>query len=162
MIKILTDSTADFSLAEAAALGLAVVPLGVHFGSEHYLDGVDLPLPTFYNMLERAAKLPTTSQPGPAQFLEHFEAAKQSGDTLVCVLLSSALSGTCQSAEIAKAECEYDNIYIVDSGSATLGLNLLVRRAVRLRYRLFCSRGPAGRCLTGAQCAKKHMQFMPL
>lgn len=47
------------------------------------------------------------------------------------MLLSAALSGTCQSAEIAKEEAEYDNIYIVDSRSATLGLQLLVRRAVQ-------------------------------
>lgn len=115
MIRILTDSTADFSMADAAALGVAVVPLTVSFGDAHYQDGIDLPLERFYDML----------------FLSHFLAAKAAGDTVICVLLSAALSGTCQSAEIAKEEAEYDNIYIVDSRSATLGLQLLVRRAVQ-------------------------------
>ena len=131
MIRILTDSTADFSMADAAALGVAVVPLTVSFGDAHYQDGIDLPLERFYDMLAAADKLPTTSQPSPELFLSHFLAAKAAGDTVICVLLSAALSGTCQSAEIAKEEAEYDNIYIVDSRSATLGLQLLVRRAVQ-------------------------------
>ena len=118
MIRILTDSTADFSMADAAALGVAVVPLTVSFGDAHYQDGIDLPLERFYDMLAAADKLPTTSQPSPELFLSHFLAAKAAGDTVICVLLSAALSGTCQSAEIAKEEAEYDNIYIVDSRSA--------------------------------------------
>ena len=131
MIRILTDSTADFSMADAAAMGVAMVPLTVSFGDAHYQNGIDLPLERFYDMLAAADKLPTTSQPSPELFLSHFLAAKAAGDTVICVLLSAALSGTCQSAEIAKEEAEYDNIYIVDSRSATLGLQLLVRRAVQ-------------------------------
>lgn len=130
MIRILTDSTADFSLADAAALGVHVVPLAVHFGDEHYRDGIDLPLEQFYDMLASADKLPTTSQPSPEQFLIPFLEAKEAGDTVICVLLSSALSGTYQSAEIAKAEAEYDKIYLVDSRNVTLALQLLVRRAL--------------------------------
>ena len=48
MIRILTDSTADFSMADAAALGVAVVPLTVSFGDAHYQDGIDLPLHVFF------------------------------------------------------------------------------------------------------------------
>lgn len=131
MIRILTDSTADFSMADAAALGVAVVPLTVSFGDAHYQDGIDLPLERFYDMLAAADKLPTTSQPARSCFFPTFLPPRRPGDTVICVLLSAALSGTCQSAEIAKEEAEYDNIYIVDSRSATLGLQLLVRRAVQ-------------------------------
>ena len=87
MIRILTDSTADFSMADAAALGVAVVPLTVSFGDAHYQDGIDLPLERFYDMLAAADKLPTTSQPSPELFLSHFLAAKAAGDTVICVLL---------------------------------------------------------------------------
>ena len=90
MIRILTDSTADFSMADAAALGVAVVPLTVSFGDAHYQDGIDLPLERFYDMLAAADKLPTTSQPSPELFLSHFLAAKAAGDTVICVLLSAA------------------------------------------------------------------------
>lgn len=130
MIRILTDSTADISIAEAHELGVSVVPLQVNFGDDHFQDGVDLSMERFYDMLAAAEKLPTTSQPSPDLFLAKFNEAKAAGDTLICLLLSAALSGTCQSAEIAKEEAEYDNIYIIDSKSASLGLDLMVRRAL--------------------------------
>ena len=78
-------------MADAAALGVAVVPLTVSFGDAHYQDGIDLPLERFYDMLAAADKLPTTSQPSPELFLFHFLAAKAAGDTVICVLLSAAL-----------------------------------------------------------------------
>lgn len=131
MIRILTDSTADFPAEEAAALGLRIVPLQVNFGDEHYRDGIDLTSDEFFEKLENAPKLPTTSQPSPELFLNEFEDAKAAGDEVVCVLLAGFLSGTLQSAQIAKAEVEYDGIYIVDSKTATLAEQLLVRRAIQ-------------------------------
>ena len=65
MIRILTDSTADFSMADAAALGVAVVPLTVSFGDAHYQDGIDLPLERFYDML---AAHHQPAQPGAVSF----------------------------------------------------------------------------------------------
>lgn len=134
MIRILTDSTADFSAEDIRSLGLRVVPLLVNFGEEHYRDGIDLTPLEFYDKLAAADKLPTTSQPSPELFQQEFEAARDAGDDVVCVLLSSALSGTYQSAQIALEEVGYDRVFLVDSGSATLGEQVLVRRAVqRLR-----------------------------
>lgn len=130
MIRILTDSTADLGAQFAQELGVAVVPLLVNFGDTQYRDGLDLPLPKFYEMLVNSKKLPTTSQPSPEVFETHFSAAKAAGDTIICVLLSSAISGTCQSAQIACDLVGYENIHIVDSKNATLALGLLVRRAV--------------------------------
>lgn len=130
MIRIITDSTADLPHKEAQSMGVTVIPLTVSFGETHYRDGIDLAPAEFYDMLENAQKLPTTSQPSPELFLTEFEAAKQAGDEVVCILLSGALSGTCQSAEIARMEVDYDKIYIVDSKNATLALGLLVRRGV--------------------------------
>ncbi len=132
MIKILTDSTADLNPKYVKENGITVVPLNVNFQDKQYQDGVDLTNEEFYKMLSESAKLPTTSQPSPEKFLAHFEQAKQDGDTVICILISAGLSGTCQSANIAKEEAEYDNIYIVDSKSATLAEGLLVKRAVEL------------------------------
>ncbi|NCC07864.1 MAG: DegV family protein [Clostridia bacterium] len=131
MIRILTDSTCDISPEEAKQLGVSVVPLCVNFADKHYLDGVDITPEQFYEMLAEADKLPTTSQPSPEIFMSHFEAAKAAGDEVVCVLLSSALSGTYQSAEIAKDEVGYDKIHLIDSRAVTIALGLLVRRAVK-------------------------------
>ena len=80
MIRIITDSTADFPQNEAQALGLRVIPLQVNIDGEMYRDGLDLEPESFYEMLAEAKNLPTTSQPSPEQFLTEFEQAKQAGD----------------------------------------------------------------------------------
>lgn len=129
MIRILVDSTADLTAEEISAMGIKVVPLLVNFDGTMYRDGIDLPLEQFFEMLAAAEKLPTTTQPSPESFIEHFEVAKAADDTLICILLSSEISGTLQSATIAKDEVGYDKIFIVDSKCATLGTSLLVRRA---------------------------------
>lgn len=136
MIRILTDSTADFSAAQQQELGVHVVPLNVNFGpDEVYRDGIDLDAEEFYERLSQADHLPTTSQPSPDAFLQEFEAARDAGDDVVAILLSSKLSGTVQSAELARGLCEGwgDHIYIVDSLTATLALQLLCRHALELR-----------------------------
>ncbi len=132
MIKILTDSTSDIDRQFAADNDIAVVPLNVNFDGDIYLDGDDMTAQEFFVKLANSEKLPTTSQPSPQQFLTHFETAKQNGDSVVCILISSALSGTVQSAQLAKAEVEYDDIYIVDSKNATMAQILLVYRAMDL------------------------------
>lgn len=129
MIRILTDSTVDLLPEDVSALGVRVVPLAVHFGDEHYEDGVDLGHEQFYEMLEQSHKLPTTSQPSPERFITEFERARNDGDDLICILLSSTLSGTFQSAQIAAEEVGYDRIFLVDSRTVSLAAQLLVRRA---------------------------------
>lgn len=129
MIRILTDSTVDLLPEDVSALGVRVVPLAVHFGDEHYEDGVDLGHEQFYEMLEQSRKLPTTSQPSPERFITEFERARDDGDDLICILLSSTLSGTFQSAQIAAEEVGYDRIFLVDSHTVSLAAQLLVRRA---------------------------------
>ena len=83
--------------------------------------------------LTNEKEFPKTSQPSPAKFADCFEEAKENGDDVVAILVSGALSGTVQSATIAKDIAEHDGVYIVDSKSATLGIRLLVDRAVRMR-----------------------------
>lgn len=132
-IRFLTDSTADILPAEAARQGIDVVPLKVLFGEEAYRDGIDLDHETFYKMLAEAEKLPTTSQPTPEDFMPYFEKAKADGDQLICLLLAANLSGTCQSALIARDMCEYDGIYVIDSTQTVMGLRILVDLGLRLR-----------------------------
>lgn len=133
MIRILTDSTADLTQAAARELGVEVVPLRVLFGQESYLDGVEMTTADFYPRLAVSQQLPTTSQPTPGDFLPYFQAAKDAGDSVVVVLISGALSGTVQSATIAKDMADYEPIYIIDSLTTITGLRLLVHRACALR-----------------------------
>ncbi len=123
--KIIVDSTAD--LVPAIKEKVTVVPLTVHFGDEEFVDGVDLDRKVFYERLIESDVLPTTSQATPDSFMKEFEKIKKAGESAVVITLSSSLSGTYQSATIAAAE--YDNIYIVDSGSAAIGSGILVELA---------------------------------
>ncbi len=132
-IYILTDSTADFLPDEAQCRGIWVVPLKVQFGSETYADGLELDHAAFFRKLETAKELPTTSQAGPDDFLPWFERVKAEGDSLICLPLAASLSGTYQSAVIAKQLCGYEHIHVVDSTQTVLGLRLLVDLACLLR-----------------------------
>lgn len=132
-VRIIVDSAADYSTAEIEKRKITRVPMAVSFGDEEYLDGVDLTKEEFYEKLTEGEVFPKTSQPSPAKFAECFEEAKKAGDSVVAVLISGALSGTVQSAHLAKEMAEYEEIYIVDSKTATLGIRVLVDRAVHMR-----------------------------
>lgn len=126
--RIIIDSTADLS-AELKSK-VAVVPLTVHFGDEEYLDGVTIDHKAFYEKLIESDQLPTTSQATPDSFINKFEKVKEAGDSAVVITISSKLSGTYQSATIAAED--FENIYIVDSGSAAIGSGILAERALQL------------------------------
>ena len=132
-IYILTDSSADLLPDAAERRGVWVAPLKVQFGEETYQSGPDPDYAGFYRRLETSKNLPTTSQAGPDDFLPWFERVKESGDSLICLPIASSLSGTYQSARIAKELCGYENIHVVDSTQTVLGLRLLVDLACLLR-----------------------------
>ena len=126
-VRIIVDSTAD--LAPELKNRVDVVPLTVHFDSEEYIDGVTITHEDFYNKLVESDVLPSTSQATPASFDKVFREVEAAGDSAVVITLASQLSGTCQSARIAAED--YDNIYVVDSGSVTLGAGILAEYALR-------------------------------
>lgn len=132
-IRIITDSASDLERSEAKDWQVQMVPMSIQFGERSYLDGIDLSKGEFYQLLLSGRESPTTAQPAPADFLQLFEEARDAGDQVVAVLLSSVLSGTYQSAVIAKEMCGYGDIYLVDSLSASIGIQLLVWEACRMR-----------------------------
>ncbi|WP_050637642.1 DegV family protein [Candidatus Stoquefichus sp. SB1] len=133
MIKIITDSTADIDLDYAKELNIDIIPLKVIIDGKEYKDRIDLQPQQFYDLLASSEVLPTTSQPSPQEFLNLYEEAKKAGDSVIVMTLSSTISGTYQSANIAKDLAEYDDIYVIDSLATTQMLRLLVLKAVRLR-----------------------------
>lgn len=133
MIRLITDSTCDLTKEVQEQLGIHVVPLKVLFGEQEYVDGVHLTKEEFYQKLETSKELPTTTQVNPAEFKEVFEKYINQGDEVIAILLSSKLSGTYQSAVIAKEMLESDKIHLIDSQNVTLGLALLVCEAAKLR-----------------------------
>lgn len=127
MVRIIIDSTAD--LPEEMKKKLDVVPLTVTFGTEEYLDGVTISHAEFYEKLVETSVLPHTSQAAPETFQKAYERVKQAGDSAVVITVSSALSGTWQSARTAAAD--YENIYVVDSCTAAIGAGILAEVAMQ-------------------------------
>ncbi len=132
-IRIIADSASDLLKSDAQQLNVQVVPLKVIFGSEEYRDGVDITMEEFYSKLSKADSLPSTSQPTPNDYIVLFEEAKAAGDEVIVITLSSQLSGTFQSATLAKNYVEYDNIYLIDSYNVTVGVRLLIDIACQRR-----------------------------
>ena len=126
--RIIVDSTADLLPEQKSRVH--TVPLTVYFGQEEFIDGVTIDHKTFYEKLIESDVLPTTSQATPDAFMTELEKAKAAGESAVVITLASNFSGTYQSAMIAAAE--YENVFVVDSGSAAIGTGVLVELALRL------------------------------
>ena len=126
--RIIADSTAD--LMPEFKSRVHTVPLTVNFGDQEYIDGITIDHKAFYEKLIESDVLPTTSQATPDAFIKEFEKAKEAGEAAVVITLASKFSGTYQSATIAADD--YENIYVVDSGSATMGSGILVELAFKL------------------------------
>ena len=134
MIRILTDSASDLTATDSARPGVYTVPLSVTFADgTGGLDGVELTADEFYAHLKVDKVPPRTSQPSPQSFMTIFEDAKENGDQVIAILISSNLSGTYQCARLAAESCDFEDVFFVDSRTASQGEAILVREALRLR-----------------------------
>ena len=129
-VRIITDSASDMSPAEHPAL--AVLPLSVTFGTDVYMDGVDIDHQRFYEMLVERDELPKTGQVNPYAFSQTIAEAREAGDEAVIITVGAKLSGTNQSARTALAEAPGGDVFVVDSNNVTLGERVLVEYALRL------------------------------
>lgn len=131
-IAVVTDSTSDIEPARAKELGVDVVPLFVIFGDKSYRDYVDLSRPEFYQKLAAEPVLPITSQPTAQMFEDAFRPHVQAGDEIVCIVISSKLSGTINAARSGAQAFPGAKITIVDSQSVAGGLGMQVLHACAL------------------------------
>ena len=131
-IRIITDSASDIYQSEAKQMNIDVLPLKTIFGTEEYLDGVNLSHEEFYQKLIESDVLPTTSQISPFDYEEKFRAAVDQGDDVVCITLSSKLSGCYQSATIAATEFP-GRVRVVDSLNVALAERCIVNLALQAR-----------------------------
>ena len=133
MVELFTDSTSDLGLERGAQRDIHILPLTVRFGEEAWLDGVEITPEQFYEKLAASDTLPSTSQINPDVFVQEFEAALERGNDVVGIFISSEMSGSCQSAMIARDMIGSDRIHIVDSRTVTFPLGLMVEEAAILR-----------------------------
>jgi DegV family protein with EDD domain len=123
-VRIVTDSACDLPQARADALGIEIVPLTIRFGDEEYVDRVELSNEEFWRKVATSPVLPETAAPSPGAFEARFRALAEAGaDGVVCINLSSRLSGTMQSAQVAAKALEGDlPVQVVDSKTVSMGL----------------------------------------
>lgn len=132
-LRIITDTASDITTEEAKALDITLVPLTIRFGEEEVPMDTEADFQAFFDRLDEAKLLPATSQPSPEIYLEQFLDAKAQGDEVLVLTLSSGLSGTVNSAQLAKEMSGYAPITIIDTRQAIITQRMLVERAVLRR-----------------------------
>ena len=130
-VRIITDSASDLSREAAGKLGVEVIPISVFFGEREYMDGENMTAREFFERLIETDELPRTCQIPPYRFEEAFRRVRDGGDTVVYISMSSKLSGSFQSAVMAAEEDS--GVYVVDSENVSIGEQILVLLAARLR-----------------------------
>lgn len=127
-IRLITDSAADLPKDYVLQHNIEVMPLKIRFGEETFTDGVDMDTNTFYEKMSTSQLLPVTSLPSPQAFKDLFE-KDGNGCSILCITISSATSGTYQSALLAANEINHTEIEVIDSLNISMGTGLLVMRA---------------------------------
>ncbi|MFW5885852.1 MAG: DegV family protein [Halanaerobium sp.] len=132
MIALVTDSTCDLPAEILKKYKIEIVPLTVHFEEDTYYDKIDLDSEEFYKMMESAAELPTTSQPSVGLFMDKYQKLSEEYNQVISIHLSSALSGTCESARLAAAQLDNLEVEVIDSKSTSSGLGFMVLLAAQM------------------------------
>lgn len=134
--KLIADSLSDIPKTIADKFNISVLPLTIRF-KEEYRDGIDLTPDEFYKKLEEYDGIPQTSQVTPIAFKNAIEDAFDEGyDNIIIINGSGGVSGTHQSALIAKEEVGKDNIYVFDSRSLAYGCGMIVVEAAKWLWNL--------------------------
>ena len=133
MVRIITDSAADFEPFELEKLNISCIPLKVMLGGTEYEENVNLSKNQFFSLLASTGETPKTSQPSPQILIDLYQDAIKAGEEAIYITLSSALSGTYQTAAMTCEDMESESCHVFDSRNATGGQRLLVEYAVRLR-----------------------------
>lgn len=132
-IKIITDSTADLPREIIEKYDIEILPLLVNINGKQYLDGIDMKTSELLGLMDEKKIFPTTSQVTPQRFYECFKKYLDDGCKIVSIIMSSKMSGTYQSACIAKEMLNSEDIVIIDSLNVTSGLGVLVIKACKLK-----------------------------
>jgi DegV family protein with EDD domain len=125
-MRIITDSTADLSAEDYEKHGIAVVPITLRLGDRTWRDFFDIDPDDYYVLLKESKDFPTTSQPSPQEFIDAYAPLVEKGEPILSIHVSSKLSGTYQSACLAKSHFRDARIDVVDSCQVSGGLGIIV------------------------------------
>ena len=133
MVRLITDSAADFEPFELEKLNITCIPIKVMLGEEEYEENVNLNKDQFFALLKETGASPKTSQPSPQILMDLYEEAKKAGDEALYITLAAALSGTYQSASMICDDADSELCHVLNSCNATGGQRLQLEYAARLR-----------------------------
>lgn len=133
MIKIVTDSTCDMPADWFREYDITVVPINIQFGSQTYSEGATIDQSTFYKMIEETGIFPTTSQPSVGECTQVYRRLAKEADSIISIHVTGNLSGTCQSAEMAKREVADEvEVHVFDTLGGSAGMGFMCVEAARL------------------------------
>jgi len=136
MLHIVTDSAADMPLAWLKDYVVEMIPINIHYGEKKFLHGIDLTDREFYRLADETGKIPKTSQPSPAQFVEFYRRVARPGDTILSIHVTGKLSGTFASAEMAARELDGEiQVIPFDSGCGSAGQGFLCKEARLMEWK---------------------------
>ena len=130
-VALVIDSTAYLPKDLVEKYNIYVIPLIVNWAGEGLYDGIDITPAVFYDRLGKAKEMPSTSQPSAGEFHDLFSKISETADSIVCLTISSELSGTYASANAARDMMEGFPIEIVDTRSTVMGLGFMALAAAR-------------------------------
>ncbi|MGD0231879.1 MAG: DegV family protein [Syntrophorhabdales bacterium] len=125
-MRIITDSTADLPAEAYEKHDIGVVPLTLRLGDRTWRDFFDIDPNAYYALLRESKDFPTTSQPSPQAFIDAFAPFVEKEEPILSIQISSKLSGTYQSAFLAKNHFSTARIEVVDSLQVSAGLGIII------------------------------------
>jgi len=131
-IKIIADSLSDIPADLREKYNITVLPLTIIFGAEEFKDGIDLTTQDFFNKLTTSKQTPSTSQVTPNDFIVEIDKALKEGFEVIVINGSSQVSGTHQSAVIAKNQFDTDEVTIIDTLALSYGCGMIVVEAAKM------------------------------
>ena len=132
-VKIITDSTADLPKDLQDKYDISILPLHMHWEGKDYLDRVDIQPTEFYERMLAGVPLPQTSQVAVGQFVELVRPFLEEGRQVFYTGLSSGVSATFNSAQLAKQELgNSEDFQIVDSKTSSLAVSFMLLEAAKV------------------------------
>jgi DegV family protein with EDD domain len=115
MVKIITDTTSGLPADTAKRLNIPVIPQVIIFGTDSYLEGIEIDKATFMQRLKASRELPKTAAPPPELFVKEFERLVPEGEPILCIHPSLEVSGTVRSAALAARDFPEADIRVIDT-----------------------------------------------
>lgn len=131
-IGIVADTSSNFSPKTAQQLGIHIVPMQIIIDNQTYRDGIDISVEDFYQKMENAKTLPTTSQPAIGEFIRLYQDIEDQYDKIISIHPASKLSGTVETAQMAANQVNPEKITVFDSELVSILTGYIVKEAQRL------------------------------